>query len=162
MFEAPILDPMRLCRLGDAVEGNCLPGDLTLLQDELRDLAGEVHYRIAGGFSDGQKPLLTVCITGHVSLTCQRCLEKMRFDLDIQTHLVLVPDEAALPALDEEKEGWDVIVRPERLSVVALVQEEILLALPVAPMHADKGCGAAELMETDKAAHPFAVLRKLT
>ncbi len=153
---------MRLCRLGETVEGQCVPADLLALQDELHDLDGIIGYRVDGGYSPGQKPLLTVRITGYVQLTCQRCLEGFRFDLDLQSHLELVPNEAALPALEEERVGWDVIVCPEHLAVADLIQEEILLALPVSPRHAPGDCGVSDLCEAGHPDHPFAVLRQLT
>ncbi len=153
---------MRLCRLGETVEGECVPADLSALQDALHDLDGFIRYRVEGGHSTAHKPLLSVRITGHVQLTCQRCLEGFRFDLDLQTHLELVPDENALPALEEEQAGWDVIVCPERLAVADLIQEEILLALPVAPRHAPGDCGVSEPREAGTPDHPFAVLRQLT
>ncbi len=162
MFDAPILDPRRLCRLGETVEGHCLPADLSALQGELHNPDGVVQYRVVGSLSADQQPLLSVYITGQVQLTCQRCLEAMRFDLDLCTHLVLVPDEAALPALEEEQAGWDVIVCPTQLVVADLIQEEIVLALPVAPTHAQGPCGASTVLAAEPAAHPFAALRSLT
>lgn len=161
MFDAPNLDPKRLCRLGETVEGQCLPADLPALQDALHDLEGVLRYRVDGGWSGEHKPLLTVHVTGFVHLTCQRCLEGFRFDLDLHTHLVLVPDESALPALEEEQAGWDVIVCPEQLAVADLIQEEILLALPVAPRHVQGECGTSNTLDAEHQEHPFAALRQL-
>lgn len=105
--------------------------------------------------------MVTVHLDGQVMLTCQRCLEGFPFDLEIDERIVMVKDEAALPELEDEVAGVDVIVQPERLDVAALVEDEILLALPLAPAHAQGVCGAGTEASQQKRETPFAALAKL-
>jgi len=161
MFEAPILDPMRFAALGEVVEGHGFPGDLERLKEVLYSSEGEFHYRLVGGKTPDGLPMVTVHLDGRVVLICRRCLEGVPFDLEIDERIVMVKDEAALPELEDEAAGIDVIVQPERLDVAALVEDEILLALPLAPSHAEGVCGTGKEAAQQKRENPFAALAKL-
>ncbi|MHB8353993.1 MAG: YceD family protein [Burkholderiales bacterium] len=161
MFEAPILDPMRFAALGEVVEGHGFPGDLERLKEVLHSGEGEFRYRFVGGKAPGGLPMVTIHLDGWVMLTCRRCLEGFPFDLQIDDRIVMVKDEAALPELEEEVFGIDVIVQPERLDVAAMVEDEILLTLPLAPSHAEGVCGSEKEPAQQKRENPFAALAKL-
>ncbi len=105
--------------------------------------------------------MVTIHLDGQVMLTCRRCLEGVPFDLEVDERIVMVRDEAELPELEEETAGIDVIVQPERLDVAALLEEEILLALPLAPAHPEGACGADREVAQQQRENPFAALAKL-
>ena len=161
MFEAPILDPVRFAALGEVVEGHGFPGDLERLKEALHSSKGEFHYRLLGGRTPDGLPTVTVHLDGRVILICRRCLGGVPFDLEIDERIVMVRDEAALPELEDEAAGIDVIVQPERLDVAALVEDEILLALPLAPSHAEGACDTGMGVTQQKRENPFAALAKL-
>ncbi len=161
MFEAPILEPMRFAMLGEVVEGHGFPGDLERLKEALHSGEGAFHYRLAGGKAPDGLPMVTIYLDGQVMLTCRRCLDGFPFDLEIDERIVMVKDEASLPELEDEVAGVDVIVQPERLDVAALVEDEILLALPLAPAHAEGVCGAGKEPAQQKRENPFAALAKM-
>jgi uncharacterized protein len=72
-----------------------------------------------------------VVVEGAVSLPCQRCLQPCECDVDEAAQLVVVRDE------DEDVPGGyePVVGSPEQLSLVAVIEEQVLLALPLVPMH---------------------------
>jgi uncharacterized protein len=70
-----------------------------------------------------------------VWLTCQRCLQPFQVRLDIDRRLRFVRGEAAAEALDAEIED-DVLALSKSLDLRALVEDELLLALPIVPRHA--------------------------
>jgi uncharacterized protein len=161
MFEAPLLDPKRFALQGDVLEGRAAPGDLKRLEGSVHSGEGYVHYRIAGRINSRGWPVLSVHLDGQLMLTCQRCLGPVSFNLAVDDQLVMVPDESALPALEEEEPGVDVIVQPDRIDVAELLEDEILLALPLAPCHEAGECpGEPEVKGTERE-NPFAVLAKL-
>lgn len=95
---------------------------------------------------------------------CQRCLEPVALDLHIDRALRFVADEATAEALDADSED-DVLALPRSLDLHDLVEDELLLALPVVPMHG--ACphelpvtAGLELTEEEPAPakNPFAVL----
>jgi uncharacterized protein len=72
-----------------------------------------------------------IAIAGMVSLSCQRCLQPCACTVDESAQLVVVRDEDV-----EVPGGFEPVVgSPEHLSLVALIEEQVLLALPLVPLH---------------------------
>lgn len=69
-----------------------------------------------------------------VWLTCQRCLQPFTVPLDIDQRLRFVRSEAQAEALDAEIEE-DVLALSKSLDLRELVEDELLLALPIVPRH---------------------------
>jgi uncharacterized protein len=102
-----------------------------------------------------------------VSLECQRCLQPMRQPLTVDRLLRFVRDEVEAARLDEESEH-DVLVLPASLDLIELLEDELILALPLVPRHdicpqplpmsvADPGAHD----DADDEPHPFAALASL-
>lgn len=83
-----------------------------------------------------------VVIKGRISLTavveCQRCGEPLALALDHTTDMspVITDDQAA----HVPKEYDPLVTHGEPLNVLAVVEDEILLALPMVPKHAKGDC----------------------
>ena len=77
---------------------------------------------------------LHVQARAQVRLQCQRCLLPMHEALSTQRSFLFVSDEAEAARLDEELED-DVLVLPARLDLTELVEDELILALPLVPRH---------------------------
>lgn len=74
-------------------------------------------------------------IQGVLHLTCQRCLDSVDYPVQIQFRLALVDSEAAAERLAEAYEPW--LLEDERVVVRDVIEDELLLALPAFPQHAD-------------------------
>ena len=70
----------------------------------------------------------------ELGMQCQRCLEPMRQALAFERSFRFVRDEATAELLDEELED-DVLVWRKDFDLQALVEDELLMELPVAPRH---------------------------
>jgi uncharacterized protein len=70
-----------------------------------------------------------------VELQCQRCLQPMQDDLQVDRRFRFVRTEAEAVKLDEASED-DVLVLTPRLDLTELIEDELILALPIVPMHA--------------------------
>lgn len=105
---------------------------------------------------------------GHADLECQRCLEPVRWPLDLERSFLFVSDEDTAEALDAESEH-DVLALQPQFDLFELLEDELLLALPLVAMH--DGCtvllpqqpaDAAEPDEEEpRPVHPFAALSAL-
>lgn len=103
-------------------------------------------------------------LTGEIELQCQRCLQPMTWRFSLKPDVVLVDPAGPSPALGDDQEvlelGPEGLLRPAEF-----VEEEILLALPLAPRHED--CEARLPHEFEAgggdrdAENPFAVLMEL-
>jgi uncharacterized protein len=75
---------------------------------------------------------------------------------------VLVSGEGALPAPEDEGDETDYLVADPKLHVWQLVEDEVLLGLPLAPMHENTQCGSASAMGVaQKKENPFKALQGL-
>ena len=69
-----------------------------------------------------------------LSLVCQRCLGPLLTRLQTQRDFLFAPDEASAAELDADSED-DVLAMTRSLDLRALVEDELLLALPLVPRH---------------------------
>ena len=70
-------------------------------------------------------------------MTCSRCLAPVQIlDLATDTRFRLAASEAQAAAEDREEESVEVIATDPNLDLAALVEDEAILALPMAPAHA--------------------------
>ena len=120
---------------------------------------------LAFGKFDG-RTTVEVQVSGELVLTCQRCLRPCSCAVNESASLVVMASDA-----DEVPGGFEPLLGDaERLSVSELIEEQLLLGLPLVPKHATTAlCGAAPaaiaISATEAAAdetqRPFANLRKL-
>ena len=87
-----------------------------------------------------------------LSLVCQRCLGPLPTHLQTQRDFLFAPDEATATELDAESED-DVLAMTRSLNLRALVEDELLLALPLVPRH-DVCPEPLPLADDDEAAEP--------
>jgi uncharacterized protein len=69
-----------------------------------------------------------------LALQCQRCLTAVVEQVVAERDFLFVADEATAEAMDEESEA-DVLVISRDFDVLSLVEDELLLALPLVPRH---------------------------
>lgn len=100
-----------------------------------------------------------------VPLQCQRCLQTVAQALQVQRRFLFVANEGLAERLDEELED-DVLVMPARLDLIELLEDELILSLPLVPRH-EGDCPQplplpVQAAPADEAApHPFAALAAL-
>ena len=108
------------------------------------------------------------CIKGKISATlqveCQRCLQAMEVKVEGRFKFALINDEDEIELLPDEFEPY--LLEGEEQSVINLVEDELLLSLPMVTVH-DNACSAVmteqqkEIAAQKEAAHPFAALKSL-
>lgn len=145
-----MFDAFRLAREGRVLAGKLDVGASERLADRLANRvvpgAATVAWRIAGTTDRAGRPALEVAIDGSVPVTCQRCLGDFALPVAQRTIAVLARNEADADALDADSDD-EVLVADRLLDPEALVEDELLLTLPYAPMH-----GACEARDGEKAA----------
>lgn len=78
-------------------------------------------------------PLISGTVHGSVQMICQRCLKPMDFPLDETLAVLLVENEAELNVLPDTQDA--VIANATHFDVTDLIEEQMLLALPLIPVH---------------------------
>jgi len=67
-------------------------------------------------------------------MTCQRCLEVFDWPLDHETRVLVARNDAELKALDDATDD-EVILGSDEIGAHVLVEDELLLSMPFAPVH---------------------------
>lgn len=103
-------------------------------------------------------------VSGHVDLECRRCGRRFAYPLDVEVDLRLVRDEAEERAvLADADPYW---AENDRLPVRELIEEEVLLALPMLPRceSCENAIASAPSVPQEsveeKPENPFAVLKR--
>jgi len=134
--------------------------------------AGEVAWSVRGLWRQptGGEPEIRLHLVARatVHLSCQRCLQPVAQELEVDRTIRFVPGEERAAQLDEELEE-DVLALPRTLDLPALIEDELILALPIVPMH--EACPQPLSYDADAAAetdegveerpNPFAALAAL-
>ncbi len=164
-------DPRRLdvaaaAAVGAALAGRCPLSELARLAD---GAAGDVDEPVAWSArfeqrrESGGAPQVWLKLQAHARIAreCQRCLQPVLLALDVDRAFRFAPTEDEAAVIDAESED-DVLVLSRQFDLRELLEDELLLALPIVPKHdhcpaPPTGQAAQELT----AVHPFAALAAL-
>ncbi|MDP5240868.1 YceD family protein [Uliginosibacterium sp. 31-16] len=155
-----IPDPFEFARRGDTLSGELDARDLPRLAAALRDTGGEqsVSYELSG-FRLDDKSFIEVFASAALIMQCQRCLGEVSCAVDAESRLLLVPRGESMPDEGLESDDFDPVEAGRDFDVLDAVEEELLLALPLAPTHGDCSVPAAKENGDDRS--PFALLKSL-
>jgi uncharacterized protein len=117
---------------------------------------GEAHGQV--DFSrEGRIAVAEVSVAADLTLLCQRCLAPLKWPVNGRGRAALVATAAEGERVPQPLET---VLAPEhRISTRDLVEEELLLALPLVPRHEDDSCAgerAGTQAGQDSAAEPAA------
>ena len=159
-------EPLEVDRLADGAADVDFAVPLAELAG-LRALRGGVAGVVRGRahFAREQSmPVADLVYSGTVSLQCQRCLQPMERSLERVSHIALIASEDEADRAPAEREP--VRAPGGRISIGALLTEELLLLLPIVPLHEGHECAresaAAEREASEGETHrPFENLADL-
>jgi uncharacterized protein len=163
-MNAFVVDAFQFSRLKERREGELAVADFARLTEELAEPSGTIHWILQGGVDAVGHPQLTLSVTATVRLMCQRCLSAFAFDVASESMLVLAKDDAAADEIEATlaDDSIDVIVGSKTMNVLELIEDEMLLAIPLSPKHAvcaDQVGQDAVAAASAKRASPFEVLK---
>jgi uncharacterized protein len=154
-----VLDGLEFARHGRCLSGRIPLASMPRLADVLVDDSGEVDCEVVGEVDREGNAFLVVQVDGSVGLRCQRCLETVVELLRINSRLLLVRPGQAWPDEELVEDGFDAVEAGKEMALLPMVEEEVLLALPIAPMH--ESCQPPMARSGEQVPTPFAVLAKL-
>jgi uncharacterized protein len=156
-----VIHPERISERPEVFEGTADLHDLPVLGDSVADDRVTIHYKVTARLDPTRRKVVSCIIEGFVFLTCQTTLEVFRHVISINDALVLVDSESQLPPIEEEREAEDYIVADGPIDVLDLVEEAVLLALPMVPRKPGlEAAGPAEPVAPQRQS-PFAALDRL-
>ena len=172
-FNSRRLDVAAFAQAGGHLSGQLEVQALPRLAQELggRADARLLHWQLQGerrSAVDGSvRPALHLQAQLDAPLTCQRCLGALDERLTIDRHFIFVPDEDTAAAMDDASED-DVLALNQDFDLYPLLEDELLMALPLVPRH--ERCPEAVTMQAEsegfaqeqaRVQRPFAALAAL-
>jgi uncharacterized protein len=122
------------------VELEIAVGQLTRLAPMLAGGDGSVQGTVSLA-REQARIIADVAVNARLTLRCQRCLAPMLVSIEGSSRVALLESETEADTVPPE---FETALAPEgRLRLADLVEEELLLALPAAPMHPAGQCPAA-------------------
>lgn len=122
----------------------------TRLLDGALSNEGEVSVHLAFARDARHLPVLAGRLETTLSLECQRCLQAVNVPLSAQVNVFMLHDDADVERLSEAEDF--VLADDGELDFPALLEDELILALPLVASHED--CEAAVPLTDDTLAEP--------
>lgn len=157
-------------RLKQQAAGSLPVAGMERLADLVQSPEGDIHYvasgRIVTGADGSVLRKLLLKIQGTLLLPGKEPDTAWTHELDIERMFVLVRSEAEMPALEDEPDDEDYLVADKEIDLSALVEDEVLLDLPVASSDHDgvEPAGSISRLggpEEAERKNPFAALEAL-
>ncbi len=163
-MSAFVIDTFEFCRLKERREGDVAVADLPRLAEDAADKSGGVHWLLQGGSDKLGNSKLVLSISGVVQLMCQRCLTSFAFEVVSESTLIFAKDEDSIEEIEAllADDAIDVIAGSKAANVAELIEDEVLLAIPLSPKH--EVCpdqATLDVLKSTKKASPFAMLKNI-
>lgn len=132
------------------------------LVEKLNNDQGKITVEFNFSDSGYNHPILQGHLETILTLECQRCLKSLKLPMKIEFKLLVdAPDELALDSSLES-----ICSEDGTIDIFEVVEEELILGLPLVPMHEGKSCNEYWQSQDDTPdvvmkENPFLVLKKL-
>jgi len=183
------IEPFALATQGWTIEGKIPLVELERLSASIRssqsnddenksasnDIDGDVVFTLNFDIDEGGVPRIGGNIATTLRLQCQRCLEDMKYPVSVKVRLGIVPSREAAKNLPDIYDP--LVVSDEEISIASILEDELILAMPIVAMHDIENCSQDELRSRNggkinqeaeqenlaavKRENPFAVLAQL-
>ncbi len=133
------IDPIRMAETRRLLQGTIALAEMTRLGSSLLNTQGDVSVSLEFGIDSEGIRFIRGRVRTEVSLECQRCLEELRYPIDSEFALGLVRSTVEAENLPSHYEPLQVDGEP--LFLRDIIEDELLLAMPIVAMHAPEVCG---------------------
>lgn len=156
------INPLRLAKSRERIEGSLQIDSFDRLQDVLLENEGELKYSLSFDFDESGTCVIECIIDARLIFECQRCFKPVAINIHTSSLLGVANDKNEFEALAKEYEPLQ--LDEESISIKELIEDELLLAIPIAPLHAEDECSAKAVLDqinADAKPQPFAALAAL-
>jgi len=160
------IDPRKLALQNTHLEGVINASELSRFTSAVLDIYSPISASIVFELDESRQPIVKGSVEVSVKVTCQRCLDPMPLDLMAQFALQVIWTEDQLANVAPSYEPW--VVVDKIADLIPVVEDELLLALPIVNYHDTGSCtgdalhqNVAEKGEEVFTENPFSVLQQL-
>lgn len=160
-MEAQYINNLDFAKRQQVLVGEVALANLTRLSAVLAEEGGaagasKLNFKLTGQTHHYHLPSLHLDVEANLPMQCQRCLEPMHVPIALHFDYVISADE---PASLDDSDEVDWVEQADAMDLQALIEDELLIALPIAPVHASQ-CKQLNL-ESGEKPNPFSVLKAL-
>ena len=130
------LDALKLFARQGVIEAELPLGKLRRFSEYLHDHGGAVSVLLQFGHDEEGRKLLSGSLDAEVQMLCQRCLEAMPVVVSSSFQLLVLETAQAAENADAEA----VFLENGQLEVLKLIEDELIISLPLVPAHEDAEC----------------------
>ena len=156
------INPLRLAKSRERIKGSLQLDSLKRLKGVLLENTGKLEYSLSFDFDESGTCVVESVIDSQLILECQRCLKPVVIEIHKVSLLGVIKDKDEIDSLAKEYEPLQ--LNEENISVEELLEDELLLSIPLSPLHAENECSGKEILDqvnADAKPQPFAVLAAL-
>jgi uncharacterized protein len=155
-------EPIRLAEQGAAISGDLAVSQFLRLRGSLHDASGTVHVRLTCSPGDAGAIRIQGSLSTVLKVDCQRCLGAFDLPLEVNLDALAAPETRVGTDPDREVDVW-MGGEDNRVHLCDFVEDELILAVPLAPLHPAGKCPVAGYHPEHEAQreNPFAALKSL-
>lgn len=160
--QSRFINPLRLAKARKRVEGSIQLDSLVRLKGILLENTGKLQYSLSFDFDESGVCIVESVIESQLVFECQRCLKPVVIEIHKSSLLGVVNNKDEFEALAKNYEPLQ--LDEEIISIEELVEDELLLSIPLSPLHSDDKCSGKKDLDrinADAKLQPFAVLATL-
>ncbi|MFC4656453.1 MULTISPECIES: 23S rRNA accumulation protein YceD [Rheinheimera] len=164
-----VIDPVRAAQKRSSFDGIVPLANLDRLSESLLDPNGDVEVTVHCGTDEQGLTYIEGEARCQIQVRCERCGDAMPMELDASFAYTPIRSDID-SAHDDIPERYDVIEKNEHgeVNLRQLVEDELILALPLFPTHDEGQCDPAkvqmswgEIEPEPEKPNPFAILQEL-
>lgn len=156
----PVIDVFALARSGARLEGRIALAALERLAPMLASAEGDAGWKLAFETDARGRPAATLFLRGVLELKCDICGQNLALPIESESRFWFVATEEELNAQPIEADDGEPLLGSGRFAVAQLVEDELILALPISPRH-ERCQAATESAGEAERQRPFTVLASL-
>lgn len=161
--ELPLeIEPQRLVDAAASLSGEVAFKSMPRLLECLASHEGYAQFTLDFSKNESDVALISGELTADVTLECQRCMQPFLHELVLR--ILLSPVDELINANEIADDVEPLLMHEGKVKLAALIEDEILLALPYLPKHAPQDCPVEFEISTEpevKKERPFKGLDKL-
>ena len=163
-----LIDNIAFAKKNEHIEGVLSLADCPRLDELLKastdpkvNRSVAISYMMEGKTDAVGQHLLHLAISADITPSCQRCLNAMPLMLNLNfNYLIGEVSDTDVEAVDvDNSDEYDLQQANKTMDLTALIEDEVIMAMPIAPMH-EEGCVALATQSGEKP-NPFAALKAL-
>ncbi|MDI1309370.1 MAG: YceD family protein [Methylotenera sp.] len=166
-----LIDNIAFSKKNERIEGELSLPDFPRLEELMHssnltnptkiNYTGLISYVLQGKTDAVGQHILQLTVACSLTTACQRCLNAMPLNLSLNfNYLIGEVSDTDVEAVDiDNSDDYDLQQANKAMDLIALIEDEIIMAMPIAPMH-EEGCTELTTQSGEKP-NPFAVLKGL-